>query len=86
MVSEPDIGRCASEDTRPSRKIDCEIPHRLERGTKHSYKDVETAPKQMCFKTLSRSPKGKDQIGQYPIAVDLAVTNGIRVRHRAVCQ
>ena len=52
MVSEPDTRRCASEeaepcrgvDTRqcasdhvgPRRGVDCEIPHRLERETKHS--------------------------------------------------
>ena len=36
MVSESDTERCASEDARPSRGVDCEIPHWLERGTKHS--------------------------------------------------
>ena len=36
MVSEPDTGRCASEVVGPSRGVDCEIPHRLERGTKYS--------------------------------------------------
>ena len=36
MVSEPDIGQCASEDAEPRRGVDCEIPHRLERRTKHS--------------------------------------------------
>ena len=36
MVSEPNIGRCASEDARSSRGVDCEIPHRLEKRTKHS--------------------------------------------------
>ena len=36
MVSESDTGRCASEDAGPSMGLDCEIPHRLERGTKHS--------------------------------------------------
>ena len=36
MVLESDTGRCASEDAGPSRGVDCEIPHRLERGTKHS--------------------------------------------------
>ena len=44
MVSEPDIGRCASEDAGPPKKVDYEIPHRLERGTKHPYKGVETSP------------------------------------------
>ena len=24
--------------------VDCEIPHRLERGMKHSYKGVEASP------------------------------------------
>ena len=36
MVSKPDIGRCASEDARPRRGVNCEIPHRLERGTSAS--------------------------------------------------
>ena len=36
MILEADIERCASEDVGPSKGVDCEIPHRLERGTKHS--------------------------------------------------
>ena len=36
MVSKPDIGWCANEDAGPSRGVDCEIPHWLKRGTKHS--------------------------------------------------
>ena len=36
MVSEPDIGQCDSEDAKLPKGVDCEIPHRLERGTKHS--------------------------------------------------
>ena len=36
MILEPDTERCASKDVGPSRGVDCEIPHRLERGTKHS--------------------------------------------------
>ena len=35
MVSEPDTKRYANEDVAP-KEVDCEIPHRLERGTKHS--------------------------------------------------
>ena len=49
MVSKPDTRQCASEETkprkgwtrgsvparRPQRGVDCEIPHRLERRTKH---------------------------------------------------
>ena len=35
MVSEPDTGRCASEDAGPLGGVDCEISHRLERGAKH---------------------------------------------------
>jgi len=34
MVSEPDTRRCDSKDAGPPRGEDCEIPHRLERGTK----------------------------------------------------
>ena len=33
MVLEPDIRWCANEDTERRREVDCEIPHRLERGT-----------------------------------------------------
>ena len=36
MVLEPDTGWCANEDVGPPREVDCEIPHQLERGTKHS--------------------------------------------------
>ena len=36
MVSEPDTERCASKDIGPPRGVDCEIPHWLERGMKHS--------------------------------------------------
>ena len=35
MVSESDTGWCANEDVEPPRGVDCEIPYRLERGTKH---------------------------------------------------
>ena len=35
MVLELDTGWCANEDAGPSRGVDCEIPYRLERGTKH---------------------------------------------------
>ena len=36
MVSKPNTERCASEDVGPTRGVDCEIPHRLENGAKHS--------------------------------------------------
>ena len=36
MVSESDTEQCVSEDAGSPRGVDCEIPHRLERGTKHS--------------------------------------------------
>ena len=35
MISELGFRWCANEDTRSPREVDCEIPHRLERGTKH---------------------------------------------------
>ena len=35
-VSESITERCASEDAGPSKRVDCKIPHRLERGTKHT--------------------------------------------------
>ena len=36
MVLELDTEWCASEDTGSSRGVDCEILHRLERGSKQS--------------------------------------------------
>ena len=33
MVSELDTRRCTSEDVGPRRRVDCENPHQLERGT-----------------------------------------------------
>ena len=36
MVSEPHTERCANEDGGQLRGVDCEIPHWLEWGTKHS--------------------------------------------------
>ena len=37
MILESDTGRCASENAGPPRGVDCEISHRLERETKHSF-------------------------------------------------
>ena len=34
MVLESDIGRCVSEDAKPLKDVNCEIPHRLKRGLK----------------------------------------------------
>ena len=36
MVSKLDTGQCARKDVRPPRRVDCEIQHKLEMGTKHS--------------------------------------------------
>ena len=36
IISEPDTRQCASEDVRPLKGVNCEVPHRLERGMKHS--------------------------------------------------
>ena len=36
ILSELDIGQCASINAGNPRGMNCEIPHRLERGTKHS--------------------------------------------------
>ena len=36
MVLESDTERCANEDVGPRRGVDCEIPHRLERGASAS--------------------------------------------------
>ena len=35
MVSELDTEQCVNKDARPPMRVDCEITHRLERGTKH---------------------------------------------------
>ena len=35
MISELDTEQCVNENARPSMRVDCETPHRLERGTKH---------------------------------------------------
>ena len=44
---------CASEDAKLWTVMDCEIPHRLERGTKHFfYKGVETSPYKTRCKTV----------------------------------
>ena len=44
MVSKLDIEWCASEDARSLKRVDCEIPHRLERERSISYKGVEIFP------------------------------------------
>ena len=44
MILELDTERCVSEDVGPSRGVDCEILHRLERGTKHSLRGCENLP------------------------------------------
>ena len=36
MVLEPGSGWCISEGDGPPRGVDCEIPHQLERESKHS--------------------------------------------------
>ena len=36
MVLVLDKGQWASKDAGPPKGVDCKIPHRLERGTKHS--------------------------------------------------
>ena len=37
-------GTNASEDVGPRRRVDCEIPHRMERERNILYKGVETSP------------------------------------------
>ena len=41
MVSEPNTRRCASENAGPPRGVNCEVSHRLKRGTKHSLQGCE---------------------------------------------
>ena len=36
MISEPNTGWCANKDVGSPRRVDCEIPHWLEKETKHS--------------------------------------------------
>ena len=50
----------------------CEIPHRFD--------------SRRVLKTLRETSKEKVHRGHYLLTVDLAVTNGIRVKHWAVCQ
>ena len=59
MLSDPDTGWCASEDAGPLKGVDCEIPHRLERGTKHSITVWKPLPSKRVLKTLRGSRKGK---------------------------
>ena len=47
-----DIEQCASEDTGPPREVDCEIPHRLRRGTKHFLQGRENFSLVDMFKTV----------------------------------
>ena len=42
MISEPDTRRCTRKNIGSPRGLDCEIPHWLGRGTKHS--SMETSP------------------------------------------
>ena len=35
LVLGPDTGQCVSEDVVPPKEVNREIPHQLERGTKH---------------------------------------------------
>ena len=56
MVSELDIRRCASEDARPSRGADCEIPHRLEMETKQFLQECGNLSPTNAFSNLE-SPK-----------------------------
>ena len=87
MTSEPDTGRSVSEeagtsigegketstskDIRPRRGMDCEIPHRLGRRTKHFLKRAWKPLISKRFKTFWGSLEGKAQRGQYWLAVGL---------------
>ena len=54
IVSESDT-RCVSEDIGPPNRVGCEIPYRLERGTKHSRIKVGLG----CYKWYqSKTPTG----------------------------
>ena len=41
MVLESDTGRCASENARTPKGVNCEISHCLERRTEHSLYEYE---------------------------------------------
>ena len=57
-------GTSVSEDAGPQRGLDCEIPHRLGRRTKHFFMGVwKPLPSRRVLKTLRGSPKGKAQGG-----------------------
>jgi len=62
-------GTSASEEARPQRGMDCEIPHWLRRRTKHFVKVWKPLTSRRVLKTLRGSPKGKAQRGQYLLAI-----------------
>ena len=70
-------GTSVSEDAGPQRGLDCEIPHRLGRRTKHFFMGVwKPLPSRRVLKTLRGSPKGKAQGEQYLLGWAWAVTLG----------
>ncbi|KAG7027141.1 Chromatin assembly factor 1 subunit FAS2, partial [Cucurbita argyrosperma subsp. argyrosperma] len=91
------MGRCVSENTGPPREVDCEIPHRLERGTKHCLQGVDLG----CYnqsqtwggvrvRTLGPQERWivRSHIGwreERNIAYK-TITDVIKVRHQTVCQ
>ena len=64
IVWESDTGRCANEDAEPRRRVDCEIPHQLERRTRVSEdagprKGVDWSwrgEQSMLYKSVETSP------------------------------
>ena len=52
-----------SDDTRPQREVNCEIPHRFSRGKRNiPYKGVETSPSIRVLKILKRKLKQDNMI------------------------
>ena len=49
-LSEPNTRRCANEDTGPPRRVDCEIPHWLERNETFLIKVWKSLPNKRVLK------------------------------------
>ena len=50
-------GRCVNGDSEPPKRVDCKIPHQLERGTKHSLRVWKPLPNIRVIKLWGESLK-----------------------------
>ena len=102
MISKPDIRRCGSEEAESRRGwTRGSVPTRMlgleggglwdltlvgEENEAFFIRVLKPLPSKHILKTLSESSKGKAQREQYLLVVSLGRYNGIRARHRAMCQ